>query len=60
MSQVWDTAVSQDLPRERLPMIRAIAIGTVAGLALSMAIAYAFICGWPVPILDQDFGSDFS
>lgn len=41
-------------------MIRAIAIGTVAGLALSMAIAYAFICGWPVPILDQDFGSDFS
>lgn len=41
-------------------MIRAITIGTAAGLTLAAAIAYAFICGWPIPIIDQDFGSDFS
>jgi hypothetical protein len=41
-------------------MVRALLVGTVAGFTLFAAIAYAFICGWPIPLLDQDFGSDFS
>lgn len=41
-------------------MIRAVVIGTGVGIAVFTAVAYAFVCGWPIPILDQDFGSDFS
>lgn len=39
--------------------LAAIAAGSATGIILSAAIAYAFVSGWPIPLLDQDFGPDF-
>lgn len=41
-------------------MIRAAVIGATVGIAVSVAVAYAYAAGWPIPILDQDFGNDFT